>query len=759
VYFCLRNDIELNPKEAFLFGTNGQVSEPKTAASAREWYPIGSGRKGENGFFSGVFDGNGYTVSGIYLNAENENQGLFGYCIGATIKNLTIADGLITNIYPSVGGILGYGKDCTVENCENKNVTLTGTVAVGGVVGINDGGVVTNCRNSASYDGYIGDLGGIAGENYGTVSYCVNNGKINSKGAGIRKLRRIDEEQKFSGNIAGIVSTNCGTVENCENNGTLVSIGGCGGIVHTNKALVRSSVNKGSVSSSTYAGGIVALNVNDEPTEGEPLVTDCKNTSAVAGTAGSKATGGVVGTSYYNIENCENSGTIAGISCVGGIVGSLLDGTLEHCLNAGNVNGKENVGGIVGSHCADSVTYVINKGDVKGTERVGGIAGEMLSSDVDKTNAALALAYAVSYGKTEGERTVGGIVGANETNYATLTLRKAYNRGELIAADKLGGIIGSVEATGAISRVEECYNAGTLTCEKHAGGVFGLIEVISEDGCVSFENCYYLETSALFEGFVSDPSNLNFAKNNVKLLEREQMWQALFFEGFDFAGTWTMSTDKDYLFPVLQFEQEPAEEAEAAESEPTESERTEKTEDNLLTFTDVGETDYFRDAVSWAVKTGVTNGAGANLFRPNSSTTRAETVTFLWRAAGSPSVKNTVNPFRDVPRDAYYYTAVLWAVGEGITTGTSDDTFSPNATVTRAQTVTFLARMAGIRDTTVGYPASFDDVKKGAYYFNAVAWAKSNGIASGTTESTFSPNATCTRAQTVTFLYRALAKD
>ena len=129
-------------------------------------------------------------------------------------------------------------------------------------------------------------------------------------------------------------------------------------------------------------------------------------------------------------------------------------------------------------------------------------------------------------------------------------------------------------------------------------------------------------------------------------------------------------------------------------------------------------------------------------------------VTFLWRAAGSPKPENTVNPFTDVSASAYYYDAVLWAVGEGITKGTSATTFSPDVTVTRGQTVTFLWRYDGSPAVSGG---SFADVPADAYYASAVAWAVSEGVTNGTGATTFSPDADCTRAQIVTFLYRYMA--
>ncbi|MCC8048982.1 MAG: S-layer homology domain-containing protein, partial [Oscillospiraceae bacterium] len=168
-------------------------------------------------------------------------------------------------------------------------------------------------------------------------------------------------------------------------------------------------------------------------------------------------------------------------------------------------------------------------------------------------------------------------------------------------------------------------------------------------------------------------------------------------------------------------------------------------------FTDVDDDSYYYDAVLWAVENDITSGTTASTFSPEDTCTRAQAVTFLWRAAGSPSV-NGENSFDDVSEDDYYYTAVLWALQNGITTGTSDTAFSPNGTCTRAEIVTFLYRYSG---KTAAAGSDFADVAADAWYASAVSWAVDGEITNGTGENTFSPNDNCTRAQIVTFLYRA----
>ena len=170
-------------------------------------------------------------------------------------------------------------------------------------------------------------------------------------------------------------------------------------------------------------------------------------------------------------------------------------------------------------------------------------------------------------------------------------------------------------------------------------------------------------------------------------------------------------------------------------------------------FVDVKASDYFYDAVLWAAEKGVTSGADALHFSPNAPCTRAQIVTFLWRAAGSPAPKN-MSSFVDVPADAFYAKAVAWAVENGITGGTGDGKFSPDATCTRAQAVTFFYRASGA--PAVSGNAAFSDVATNAYYAAAVKWAEKNGITGGIGGGLFGSNDNCTRAQIVTFLYRSV---
>ena len=227
--------------------------------------------------------------------------------------------------------------------------------------------------------------------------------------------------------------------------------------------------------------------------------------------------------------------------------------------------------------------------------------------------------------------------------------------------------------------------------------------------------------------------------------------------------TLTVEADKGYTLETLTVTNSSGKEVKITEKDgkytfnmPASKVTVEATfmDDNTMLnfFVDVPADAYYYDAVLWAVKEGITNGTSATTFSPDASCTRAQMVTFLWRAAGSPEPKATECKFTDVNMDSYYGKAVLWAVENGITNGTSDTTFSPDATCTRAQMATFLCRMADGKP--VSSTNAFTDVKADAYYADSVQWAVENGITNGTGDNKFSPDATCTRAQMVTFLYR-----
>ena len=174
---------------------------------------------------------------------------------------------------------------------------------------------------------------------------------------------------------------------------------------------------------------------------------------------------------------------------------------------------------------------------------------------------------------------------------------------------------------------------------------------------------------------------------------------------------------------------------------------------NAVRFADVARDTYYYEAVMWAVDAKITSGTGENTFSPESSCTRAQAVAFLWRMVASPEPAAIDMPFADVKEDSFFYKPVKWAVGSRIAGGTGANIFSPDNSCTRAQAVTFLWRTAG-QPKPNGKNNPFTDIEAGSYYYDAVLWAVENGIADGTDSTTFSPDDSCTRAQIVTLLYR-----
>ena len=226
----------------------------------------------------------------------------------------------------------------------------------------------------------------------------------------------------------------------------------------------------------------------------------------------------------------------------------------------------------------------------------------------------------------------------------------------------------------------------------------------------------------------------------------------------------TVTPDQGYMLDTLTVEYDGTqlEVTELADTyqfvRPSECATVRATFKKAPSFSDVKSGEYYYDPVMWAVQKGITNGTSATTFSPTKACSRAEVVTFLWRANGSPAPSSTDNPFSDVPAGQWYTDAVLWAVERGITTGTGGGKFSPDKVCTRAEVVTFLKRAVAKNVSTSESENPFVDVADGQWYTEAVLWAVEKGITTGTGGSYFSPNMTCDRAQIVTFLYRAVKK-
>ena len=490
----------------------------------------------------------------------------------------------------------------------------------------------------------------------------------------------------------------------------------------------------------------------------------------VAGVAaGSKITDCVSDVSFTDTDKYIN-GTVA-------LCGYAIDSTIEYCQNEGNFSVMKDtsrfwMGGIVGLAENSTVQYCANTGDMTSwTPHTGGIVGQL---------------------------------------YQGSKIINCYSTGKMVplghGTTNFGGIAGTV---GAGTEIRHCYFAGEMdlsqytatTPYKRLGGIAG---GVSSDTPV-FENNYFVQTENVPACFKYQDAG---TEKTLDFMKTEDFFNEITAAG----GNYRFNPNGTPLLPApkyaVSFVVTPAEltnvvikiNGQAVEN-PVDLEagtyKVEVSADNCAVFTsnititadtathtqtiamtylpsdytmfigaiaafltkvetspfsDVSTSAYYYEAVKWAQEKGITGGIGNGLFGPNQPCTRAQVVTFLWRAAGSPAPMLNKNPFTDVHTSDYYYDAVLWAVQNGITNGTSAKTFSPDATVTRAQVVTFLWRANG---QPAAGNSGFLDVSSNAYYARAVDWAFANGITTGVDYGAFGPDTACTRAQIVTFLYRA----
>ena len=457
--------------------------------------------------------------------------------------------------------------------------------------------------------------------------------------------------------------------------------------------------------------------------------------------------------------------------------GYAINSMIEHCQNKGNFSITKDVtsfqmGGIAGLAENSTVQYCANTGDMTSwTPCTGGIVGQL---------------------------------------YQGSKIINCYSTGKMVplgnGTTDFGGIAGIV---GAGTEIRHCYFAGEMdlsqytatTPYKRLGGIAG---GVSSD-TPAFENNYFVETENVpacfkyqdagtektldfmktedfFNEITAAGGNYRFNPNGTPLLPAPKYAVSFVVTPAELtnvvikvngqevanpvdleAGTYTVEVNADnceVFNSNITITADTATHTQTIAMTYLPSDYTMfigaiaafLKEVETSPFSDVSTSAYYYEAVKWAQEKGITGGIGNGLFGPNQPCTRAQVVTFLWRAAGSPAPMLNKNPFTDVHTSDYYYDAVLWAVQNGITNGTSAKTFSPDATVTRAQVVTFLWKANG---QPAAGNSGFLDVSSNAYYARAVDWAFANGITTGVDYGAFGPDTACTRAQIVTFLYRA----
>lgn len=511
-------------------------------------------------------------------------------------------------------------------------------------------------------------------------------------------------------------------------------------------------------------------------------VVGCINKSTVIGTKDYGSVGGLCGyNDYGNIKKCSNFGTVIGTgahSAVGGVCGRNAHNSIAGCYNAGTVTGN---GWSVGGVCGNISGYIIgchNVGVVTGSGKyVGGVYGYKdggtikgcyyLDNDAVEDDEQARTTADFKNGTVcdllnepmEAYVDSKGIMFYQGKDYPVLTPQIAFigiEDGKIYCGEVNFTVrcAESVTENGVKLELDE-NNQYILFPGEHtitatdAAGKSEIIKVTVKAAHTPADAVRENEVAATCTAAGSYDEVVYCSVCKAEISRTQKTIDKLphdFGNNLEYCANGCGTKNPNYV-PPYNPPHKPSVKPNPTPSKP-------ETPENP--FVDVKKDDYYYDAVIWAVGKGIAKGVTDTTFQPNASCTRAEMVTFLYRAAGSPEPTNKVNPFTDVAEDSYYYKAVLWAVEKGIAKGTSETTFSPNDPCTRGQTVAFLYRYAN--SPAVSGSNSFADVSETAYYYNATLWAMSEKVTEGTSATTFSPNDLCTRGQIVTFLYRYMGK-
>ena len=526
-------------------------------------------------------------------------------------------------------------------------------------------------------------------------------------------------------------------------------------------------------------------------------IEKCSNFGTVIGTGEYSDVGGVCGRNEHrSIAGCYNAGTVTGNGWgVGGVCGSFSQGAIIGCHNVGVVTGSgKYVGGVYGykERNIGKGCYYLDNDAVEGDEQAKTAADFKNGTVCDLLNEALeqsryefkfyqgkdypVLTPQIAFIGIEDGKTYCG-----EVNFTVRCAESVTEDGEKLVPDEYNQYIllpgeHTITATDADGKSETikvtvnadhtpadavrenevaatCTAAGSYdevvycsVCKAEISRTQKTIEKIAHTPAAAVEE-NRVEATCTTAGSYDEVVYCSVCKAEISRTQKTiDKLPHDFGNNLEYCKNGCGTKNPNYV-PPYNPPHKPSVKPNPTPSKP-------ETPENP--FVDVKKDDYYYDAVIWAVGKGIAKGVTDTTFQPNASCTRAEMVTFLYRAAGSPEPTNKVNPFTDVAEDSYYYKAVLWAVEKGIAKGTSETTFSPNDTCTRGQTVAFLYRYAN--SPAVSGSNSFADVSETAYYYDATLWAVSEKVTEGTSATTFSPNDLCTRGQIVTFLYRYMGK-
>ena len=704
------------------------------------WTPIGSvfDDKGNlQHYFSGKFYGNGHTISNLdfsenYGKTEYPSFGFFSEVYGAEISGLTIQGKLdVSNSgYVYFGTVAGVAADSKISDCvsdvsfTDTDKYINGTVALCGYA-INS--TIEYCQNKGNFsitkDVSSFQMGGIVGlAQNSTVQYCANTGDMTSW-------------TPCTGGIVGQLFQNSKII-NCYSTGKMVPLGngttdfgGIAGIVGAGTE-IRHCYFAGGMDLSQYTattpykrlGGIAGGVSSDTPVFENNYFVETENVPACFKyqDAGTEKT-----LDSMKTEDFFNEITAAGGKYRFNSNGTPLLPAPKYTVSfvvtpaeLANVVIKVNGQEVANPVDLEAGTYQV---EVSADNCEVFNSNITITADTSTHTQTIAMTY-LPADYTKVDAAIAKANALNKDNYMDFSGVEAAVKA--VVRDK--NITEQSEVDAMAKAIEDAINA---LVRKSSGGDDSdptyAIEVGKDirNGTVTANRRYAERGDTVTitvkpdDGFKLD--DLTVTDKNGKELKLTDKGNGKY--------TFTMPASKVEINATF---------AKEIETSP---------------FSDVSTSAYYYEAVKWAQEKGITGGIGNGLFGPNQPCTRAQIVTFLWRAAGSPEPK-AMSSFADVSTDAYYAKAVAWAVENGITTGTGDGKFSPDATCTRAQSVTFLFRAIG---KLVDSKAEFSDVLTDSYYANAVAWAVENGVTNGIGNGLFGPDNSCTRAQIVTFLFRA----
>ena len=439
------------------------------SSSFENWTPIKN--------FTGTFDGQNHTISGLYFNDNNTyDVGLFGSVYsGGTVKNVNIKDSYVSG-KNYVGGICGVNKGGTVTDCTNTG-TVSGASYVGGICGWNKGGTVENCTSGCTVTGTNQNTGGICG-------YNTNNGSVKGSVLDCHNTGTVTG----TSSVGGVCGSNSGTLQKCDNTGTVTGTSeSVGGICGKNGGTLQESYNTGTVTGKGYyTGGVCGINNSGE-------IDGCYNTNTGTVT-GTSSVGGVCGyNSDGTVLKSYNAGAVTGTgNSTGGVCGYNNGGTVLKSYNAGAVTGKGYyTGGVCGYNYGGTVQKSYNAGTVTGTGNfTGGVCGYNNDGTVQEC-------YNTTTGKVSGKMYVGGVCGYNNK-----TVQDCYNTASVTGEGTSSGSIGGICGWNA-STVERCYNTGVVSGKNRVGAICGEV-----DSNATTTDCYYLEgTSQKAFGYGSGGAN------------------------------------------------------------------------------------------------------------------------------------------------------------------------------------------------------------------------------------------------------------